>query len=302
MRPSGTARRVAPFLSIALLSSLTSSCSTPTQVAQFRTPPGFSRVVPLAQDVPVITARLRALGDTGATVVVKGETVVVEGGGALPAPRSFFVRYGHLTLRPVLCGAPELIPSSTSPAGASIASLPSCGAAYRTTTDNLGVAPNPHSAEGFNVKSVPPDPAFGAIPSNIADGADTDSPTLLLPAVANASRYPRLVVGPAQLENPKFRSVDARFDPSSMLWLVEARLSSSDARRWDDTARADFHRYVAADLDGVVLSAPLIQPTQSSFASFDGMFQITSKLTRATAEQLAALLVSGPLPAPLVPA
>jgi preprotein translocase subunit SecD len=53
------------------------------------------------------------------------------------------------------------------------------------------------------------------------------------------------------------------------------------------------------DVDGVTVSAPLMQPSQSTFASFGGRFQVSGNFTRNSARQLAAVLASGPLPAAL---
>ncbi|HYL82096.1 MAG TPA: hypothetical protein VEU07_14855, partial [Candidatus Acidoferrum sp.] len=98
------ARGLVAGSALAMLAVIAAACSTASPVAVFHVPPGPSRLILLAEDVPVLTARLHALGDTGANVVVQGNTIVIGGGGRLPAPASFFVRTGHLTFRPVFCG------------------------------------------------------------------------------------------------------------------------------------------------------------------------------------------------------
>ena len=44
-------------------------------------------------------------------------------------------------------------------------------------------------------------------------------------------------------------------------------------------AEENFHQLLAIELDGEVYSAPIIQPTQSTFSSFDGKGEISGSLT-----------------------
>lgn len=55
----------------------------------------------------------------------------------------------------------------------------------------------------------------------------------------------------------------------------------------------------ALDLKGVIVEAPLIQPTNSSFSSFDGQMQLFAVM-KSDAYDLAAALASGPLAVLLV--
>ena len=271
------------------------------QVAVFQVPPGPSRLIPLSADVPVLTARLHSLGDAGAKVVVQGNTVVVQGGGPLPAPASFFVKVGHLSFRPVLCGAPAYTPSTgVAPNG----TLPASDPQYQTSQSNPGVTPSSNGVGGLVYAHIVADPMFAGYQSTPGDDANTPSTTVLLPndPINQGGPYPRFVLGPAQMEGGALiASAQAHFDRSIAGWIVEGTFTSSGAVQWDRATRADFHQYLAIDMDGVVLSAPLIQPTQTAFTSFAGKFQIAGAFTGTTARQLAALLESGPLPAPLVP-
>jgi preprotein translocase subunit SecD len=61
-------------------------------------------------------------------------------------------------------------------------------------------------------------------------------------------------------------------------------------------ARQYFHAGIAIDLDGIVESAPIIQPGQSSFSSFGGSGQISGNFTSTSAHQLADVLEYGSLP------
>jgi hypothetical protein len=185
-----------PLVALILVAGVTSACSSPPPVAVFHTPPGPSRAIPVAEDVPVLAARLHVLGDTRASVVVQGDTVVVGGGGRLPASASFFVQPGGLYLRPVLCGAPAYVPSTTpAPSG----HLPTCGPQYQTSATDLAVTPDNNSIGGYTATNIPPDPTFSAYPST-KPSADEPSRTVLLPGDPNAGVYPRYVLGPAQMD------------------------------------------------------------------------------------------------------
>ena len=271
---------------------LTSCAQTPSDVAVFHIPPEPSRFIPLSADVPVVSARLRSLGDTAATVSVDGDTLVVQGGGPLPAPAPFFVKTGNLSLRPVLCGAP----ADTSPAAARLSNrLPPCGAQYETSESNLAVNMN----TGQPGTTILPDPIFATYSSTTADDADQPSETVLLPAIGE-QQYSRFVLGPAQVANPMVANAQATFDNTINEWSVDATLTPLSAVQFDRAAQADFHRYMAFDMDGAVLMAPLMQPNEDVFTSFEGKMEISGTLTRNSARQLAALLASGPLLSPLV--
>jgi hypothetical protein len=277
-----------------LLVVLAAACSSPAQVAVFQVPPGPSRMVPLTADVPVITSRLRALGDTGATVAVNGSSIVVTGGGPLPAPASFFVKTGRVTFRQVLCGAPAYSPSTGAPSPPG--PLPACGEQYRTSAANLGLFPH----DGVvGVGDLPSDPSFAAYPSTSADDADQPSTTVLLPTdrTYGYQLYARMVLGSAQVQGSAVASAKVQFVDHT--WLVECTLTPSGASQWEKATRADFHEYMAVDVDGLVISSPLIEPAQATYGPYGDKMQIAGDLNKSRAEQLAALLESGPLPAPL---
>jgi preprotein translocase subunit SecD len=116
---------------------------------------------------------------------------------------------------------------------------------------------------------------------------------------AGAQQYARFVLGKASLDASAIASASALFDNSIDAWAVTYTLTPSGSRAWDQVAEANFHQYVALDLDGLVMSAPLIQPNQSSFTSFDGRGEISGNFNAVSAKALAAVLASGPLVAPL---
>jgi preprotein translocase subunit SecD len=180
--------------------------------------------------------------------------------------------------------------------------LPACGEQYRTSPTSLGLPVYSNSASGFGIITISPDPAFTIYSSTTAHDADVPSTRVLLPndPANRVAPYPRFVLGPAQMDGHLIATVRAYFDRSIAGWTVEGTFTSSGAIQWDRTTQADFHQYLAIDMDGDVVSAPLIQPAGTTFSSFTGKLQI-GNLTKSAAKQIAALLESGPLAAPLVP-
>jgi preprotein translocase subunit SecD len=56
---------------------------------------------------------------------------------------------------------------------------------------------------------------------------------------------------------------------------------------------------ITADLNGAVVWAPVIEPTQQSFTSLHGVLAISDGLSKSEAQAVAAALRSGPLAIPL---
>jgi preprotein translocase subunit SecD len=247
--------------------------------------------------VNVITNRVDALGVSGATVGSQGGNVVVQLPG-LKNPQAVIALIGktaQLYFRPVLCGAPAQSTVS-GPVKAASTPLPACGPSYETTAANLQVTPNTSAQAGYTTASIGPDPAFAPYPSNTPDN-DSPNATVLLSTdpTAGAQQYERFVCGPAELTGASVASAQATF-LNSGTWAVSYTLTSEGSPKWDTVAQQNFHQYVAIDLDALVESAPLIQPTQSSFTSFGGSGQITGNFSEASAKSLALVLNYGSLP------
>jgi preprotein translocase subunit SecD len=84
-------------------------------------------------------------------------------------------------------------------------------------------------------------------------------------------------------------------------WVVNYTLTKTGSPLWDSVAEKNFHGLLAIELDGVVQSAPLIQPSQASFTSFDGQGEISGAFTEQSAKNLALAMQFGSLPVRLVP-
>jgi preprotein translocase subunit SecD len=150
----------------------------------------------------------------------------------------------------------------------------------------LNVRPNT-SPQGFSSANVPLDSALAGVPSTKAS-ADDDAATVLLPEVGpqrpGAIRY---LLGPAQMTSASIAS--ARVTRTSYgAWEVD--FTTKNGALWDKVTEENFHQELAIELNGVVYSAPLIQPKASSFYSFEGQGEIAGTLTRVQAMRLAAAL------------
>jgi preprotein translocase subunit SecD len=250
--------------------------------------------------VDIMRNRVDALGVSGANVGTQGGDIVVQLPG-VKNPQQVINTIGstaQLYFRPVLCGAgPYALSTTTKPP---TGPLPTCGQQYLTNQSNLGVTPSSSAANGYTANPVAADPTFTSYAST-RHQQDNPNAEVLLPSdpQAGAQQYSRFVLGPAQLRGNAIASASAVFDTSINQWAVSYTLTSSGSPAWDRVAEENFHQYVAIDLDGLVESAPIIQPTQASFGSFQGKGEISGSFTEGTAKNLALELNYGALPVPL---
>ena len=102
----------------------------------------------------------------------------------------------------------------------------------------------------------------------------------------------RYVLGPAELTSSSVATARA-FKNQTGAWTVDYAMTASGAVLWNKVAKENFHQLLAIDLNGVVVSAPILQPTQLVFSSFDGKGEISGNLTKSEAFSLARALRSG---------
>jgi preprotein translocase subunit SecD len=101
----------------------------------------------------------------------------------------------------------------------------------------------------------------------------------------DASRY---YLGPATVTTAAVRK--ARAEPvSGQGWTVRLELTKSGSRAWDDLSRQQFHGQVAFVVDGQVVAAPTIQPSNATFESFDGVAVISGAFGKKGAAAIARL-------------
>ncbi|HEY1651618.1 MAG TPA: hypothetical protein VGG09_07020 [Acidimicrobiales bacterium] len=210
------------------------------------------------------------------------------GGKQQPVPpRAIGARVADpVYFRPVLCTAPVYDPSVKVQAPGPL----SCSVASDLTSGNLNVQPL-GSASGFSSSNVPPDAALAGVPST-KRSAERAGATALLPALVPPRRGGvRYVLGPAEMTNAYMASAKAT-QTTYGSWVVDFTLNSKGSALWDEVTQENFHQELGIELNGVVYSAPLIQPTQSSFTSFNGKGEVSGSLTKAEALHLANALRS----------
>jgi len=248
----------------------------------------------LMADQRVMTTRLRAVGYASATVRIShGALVVTNGPRSLTNPASFLTSSPELFVRSVTCyAAAQSGPVTTSP-------LPSTcsGPQYAAPT----ATPSPDSVSGFTMPTTEPDPALSTY-ATTTPAQDASSPTssALLPVLNSGdSATQRYLVGPTLVTlSSMVASASVTHMPSAGGWIVNLKLNTTEAQIWDHVAKEYFHRVIAIDLNGLIVEAPLIQPSNSTFSSFDGQMQLLA-LSSNDAYDLAAALTSGPLAVPL---
>ncbi len=253
----------------------------------------------LDETVSVLNNRVNGLGVSGAEVATQGTNIEVSIPGISDATAVLKTigQTAQLYFRPVLCGAPAFVGKDGKGAQKATATLPACTAQSTLSEANLNVTPDSSSAAGYTANNVPADPAFAVYPST-APALDNPTKTVLLPGLTGSGSYDRYLLGPSQLTGHAIKSATAQEDQSGA-WVVNYTLTA--VAPWDKVAEANFHQMLAIELDGVVQSAPLIQPSQSSFTSFNGQGEISGGLTEAEAKNLALAMQFGSLPVRLIP-
>ena len=235
--------------------------------------------------VTILTNRVDGLGVSGATVNLLGKEVVVSVPGVTHARAVLKVvgETAQLLFRPVLCEAAlgsKLVSLGSKP-------LPACAPQYQDTAANLNV----NTSTG-NPVNIAPDPTFTDIAST-KPLADVPGKTVLLPLLGQPGV--RYVLGKSELTGHSIKKALAQQDQAGA-WVVNYTLTSAGSPLWDKVAQENFHQLLAIELDGVVQSAPLIQPTQAAFSSFGGQGQISGSFTQQSAQTLALAMNFGALP------
>jgi hypothetical protein len=247
----------------------------------------------LSVDRSILVNRLRSLGYGQAGVTIAHGTIVVTNGPAgLSDPRSEMAASPALLVRPVLCLSGPYSGSPSQPAQA----LPT-----GCSEQQYGVQPaTPDGSSGENGYSTPtlaPDPALALYPttSPATDGADPGA-TALLPVLDGHGA--RMLVGSTQLTlSSRVASADIGQDQYGN-WIVYVHLSAAEAPLWDNVAEQYFHLQLAVDLDGVIVQAQVIEPTQDTFTTLGGQLQLFAQ-SKSDADAIAVALRTGPLPIPL---
>jgi preprotein translocase subunit SecD len=173
----------------------------------------------------------------------------------------------HLQFRPVL----GQLPSSGSTTATTATTTAASGAAARAAVASCDLAA---------VTALPVVPT-----SNRAD--KQAGACVVLPESPGGKRVARYYLGPAGLDEGSLARARAEF-VSGQGWTIRLDLTKAGSATWDALAQAQFHQQVALVVDGLVLSAPTIQPSDQTFSSFGGIAVISGRFTAKSAKSLAA--------------
>jgi preprotein translocase subunit SecD len=258
----------------------------------------------LNETVDILNLRVNGLGVSGAQVQTTGTNQISVSIPGVTDAQQVLNQIGQtarMYFRPVECFAyPQLSakgkPLKSPPLG--IGAVPACTAQNELTASNLNVQAQPNTAAGYTSNNVPPDTQYASQPSTSTEKPDYANSTVLLPGIGNAcfnTGY-RCVLGPSQMTGRAIGSATATQNQTGA-WVVNYTLAgSANSALWDKVAQENFHQLLGIELDGKVYSAPIIQPTQGTFTSFNGNGEISGSLTQSDADNLAQAMNFGALP------
>ena len=262
----------------------------------------------LNETVNILNLRVNGLGVSGAQVQTTGKNQISVSIPGVTNAQQVLNQIGQtarMYFRPVQCfaypqGRPKHAPKNYVPPRG-LDTVPPCTSSTQLTQANLNVTPN-NSVQGYSSNNVPPDSQYVAYPSTSVLKPDYEHSTVLLPGLAttgSANGGERYVLGPSEMTGHAIGSAQATQDQTGA-WVVDYSLAgSANSQLWDKVAQQNFHQLLGIELDGVVYSAPIIQPTQTAFSSFNGQGQISGNLSQQDAQNLAQAMNYGALPVTL---
>jgi hypothetical protein len=192
---------------------------------------------------------------------------------------------GPVTVRPVDCLAPAY--SAVAPAPAHRHPLPTgCPAQYRVGP----ASPNP-SVDGYSYSDGTDDPALATSRTTLSPNRTPNQRVLL--GLLGSDSGQRYLLGPVQFVMTPHTIVASATADRAPTGAAEVNIvfTAAGAKKWNAAAKSDFHQELAVVVDGRVVSAALIEPSQHSFTSFDDQSTISGgNLTLHEARQIAATL------------
>jgi preprotein translocase subunit SecD len=220
----------------------------------------------ISKAVDIIRSRVDALGVAEPDISRQGQNVVISLPGVKDPDRALSLvgQTAELRFRPVL----EQVPSGNS----SSTSTTVAGQPAQTTDSNALTA------------RADDDPAKEVVLAEF-DPKDRTRET---------ARY-RL--GPAPVVGSAVKTAQAEFDQNTSEWSVRVDFTGDGGDKFKALATQQVNKQVAIVLDGVVQSAPVIQP--SLLTNFNNTAQITGNFTERQAKDLASVLRFGALPVQL---
>ncbi len=260
----------------------------------------------LDEAVTILNNRVNGLGVSGAEVASSGTnqiSVSIPGVKNSAQVLSEIGQTAQLYFRPVLCYAPGYVSTTVNaktakgkkaPVSVSPGPLPtSCPSADQLVTSNLTGSVN--STNGVQYPGAE-DAALEAYPSTVKDDpkAYVLQPGLPVPGQTGVNQI-RYLEGPAAMSGSEVKTAQASLSQTGE-WVVNMTLTGTGSAQWDALTKQYFHEVIGIELDGTVQSAPINQPSQSAWSSFDGQVQISGNFTQDSANALALALQYGSLP------
>jgi preprotein translocase subunit SecD len=242
----------------------------------------------------IMTDRVDALGVSQPNITTQGNEVVVQLPGVKNPSRILHIigTTAQLYFRPVLAGAPPYTPTKTK-AGKTKAvpykTPPSPTGGYHFTSAYY-VSSN---GGEFDCGAYCEDPVYASYKTTSIT-ADNPKKTVIFNNPSGAYDAARLVLGPAQGNGTIISGANAALLTTGQ-WVVQFTLTGKGTTIFNRIASANYHVPVANDLDGDIVSAPLIEST-----SFPGSGQISGDFTHTEVSNLALDLRYGSLPVRMV--
>lgn len=168
-------------------------------------------------------------------------------------------------------------------ARAVLAQIPPAG----STSTTLAPAQRVDAAVKVATCDVAAVQALAAVPTTRSRTAKPDE-CVVYPDQQGGSGAPRSYLGPARVTTADVRRARAEL-VAGQGWTVRLDLTKSGSQAWDDLAREQFHGQVAFVVDGRVVAAPIIQPNNATFQSFDGSAVISGAFGKKEAAAVARL-------------
>jgi preprotein translocase subunit SecD len=240
--------------------------------------------------IDVIRNRVDSFGTIEPEISRQGSDIVIDLPGVKDRQKAVQLvgKTAELRFRPVLANLPAANASPPTTTTSATTTAPT------TTTVPPDAAAVEQAVKSCDATAVATLAATTTIPTT-SRADDTRAACVVLPNKPGSKSSPRYYLGPAALTGKAVSSAKSEF-LQGQGYVVNMDLTDAGSGKWDALAQQQFHKQVAIVLDGIVQSAPEIQPGQASFSSFGGRAQISGKFTGGEASDLAKLINYGSLP------
>jgi preprotein translocase subunit SecD len=245
--------------------------------------------------VDIIRTRVDSLGVAEPEISRQGNDIVVDLPGVKDRAKAerLVGQTAELRFRPVV--AP--VPSEQAQKTASTTTTTSTSSPSGATTTTAPPATDAEAKAAIASCDVNQVAALTTIPTTTRQ-ADQRNVCVVLPNKPGGSKSGRYFLGKSGLTGNAVSSAKSEF-VSGQGWTVKMDLTGTGSTKWDALAQQQFHKQVAIVLDGIVQSAPQIQPNDQAFTSFGGTAVISGDFTGGEASDLAKLINYGALPVQL---